>query len=121
MTATLQPSRGDIPRRANGVTQSRTKSEVVSSTSEQLILVNSDDEEIGTLDKDSCHDGEGRLHRAFSLFIFNSDGKLLMQQRHPSKRLWPMSRTNYPKQLLPLNGPQSLLQQTAKRLSDNER
>ena len=37
------------------------------------------------------------------------------------KRLWPMSRTHYPKQLLPLYGSQSLLQQTALRLSDNER
>lgn len=37
------------------------------------------------------------------------------------KRLWPMSRTHYPKQLLPLNGAQSLLQQTALRLSDSTR
>ena len=31
-------------------------------------------------------------------------------------RLWPMSRENFPKQLLALNGDQSLLQQTAARL-----
>ena len=71
-----------------------TQDEIVSSTSEQLILVNSEDEEIGTMDKDSCHDGDGLLHRAFSLFIFNAQGKLLVQQRHPSKRLWPMYWSN---------------------------
>ena len=32
-------------------------------------------------------------------------------------RLWPLSRTMKPKQLLALNGEQSLLQQTAKRLT----
>lgn len=45
--------------------------------------------EIGSLDKQSCHDGDGILHRAFSLFIFNPDGALLVQQRAPGKRLWP--------------------------------
>ena len=54
---------------------------VVSSDSEQLILVNSDDAEAGFLDKGQCHDGEGILHRAFSLFIFNSRGELLLQKR----------------------------------------
>jgi isopentenyl-diphosphate delta-isomerase len=29
------------------------------------------------------------LHRAFSLFIFNARGELLLQQRAPGKRLWP--------------------------------
>lgn len=45
--------------------------------------------EIGTLDKQSCHDGAGTLHRAFSLFVFNPLGELLIQQRAPGKRLWP--------------------------------
>ena len=29
------------------------------------------------------------LHRAFSVFVFNRRGELLIHQRHPSKRLWP--------------------------------
>ncbi len=62
---------------------------VVSSEDELLILVNDDDEEIGHLDKAACHDGEGVLHRAFSLFIFNDDGHLLLQRRSLDKRLWP--------------------------------
>lgn len=61
---------------------------IVSFDSEPLILVNSDDQEIGQLDKGSCHDGQGILHRAFSVFLFNSKGELLLQQRHPTKRLW---------------------------------
>ena len=63
--------------------------EIVSSDTESLILVDSDDEILGHLDKSACHDGDGILHRAFSLFIFNAAGELLMQQRASDKRLWP--------------------------------
>ncbi len=66
----------------------------VSSDSEQLILVNSDDAESGFLDKGQCHDGDGILHRAFSLFIFNRRGELLVQQRAAGKRLWPLYWSN---------------------------
>lgn len=62
---------------------------VVSSETEELILVDTDDEETGYLEKAACHDGAGVLHRAFSLFLFNDDGELLLQQRGKSKRLWP--------------------------------
>lgn len=67
---------------------------VVSSDSEQLILVDNDDVETGFLDKGRCHDGDGILHRAFSLFIFNRHGELLLQQRAAGKRLWPMYWSN---------------------------
>jgi len=53
-----------------------------------LILVNEQDEEIGTLPKVDCHIGNGTLHRAFSLFLFNADGNLLLQKRNPDKMLW---------------------------------
>ena len=62
---------------------------VVSSEDEPLILVDEDDNEIGHLSKAACHDGEGVLHRAFSIFIFNNAGELLLQQRSREKRLWP--------------------------------
>lgn len=62
---------------------------VVSSDAEDLILVTPDDEEIGHLSKGACHDGDGVLHRAFSLFVFNDDGALLLQRRAADKRLWP--------------------------------
>lgn len=63
--------------------------EVVSDESESLILVDRDDREIGTLSKARCHDGEGVLHRAFSAFVFDPEGRLLLQQRAGDKRLWP--------------------------------
>ena len=62
---------------------------VVSSEAEQLILVDDDDREQGFLSKAACHDGAGILHRAFSAFLFNAAGELLLQQRADSKRLWP--------------------------------
>lgn len=61
---------------------------IVSFNDESLILVNSDDEIIGYASKDEVHNGSGILHRAFSLFIFNSRGELLLQQRAQNKRLW---------------------------------
>ncbi len=68
--------------------------EVVSSEDEPLILVDPADREIGYLSKGACHDGDGVLHRAFSLFIFNSAGQLLLQQRSAGKRLWPLYWSN---------------------------
>ena len=67
---------------------------IVSSESEQLILVDENDVEIGHMDKASCHDANGQLHRAFSLFIFDRDGRLLLQRRSASKRLWPLYWSN---------------------------
>lgn len=52
------------------------------------------DKATGYLDKASCHDGEGVLHRAFSLFLFDGGGRLLMQQRSATKRLWPLYWSN---------------------------
>jgi len=66
----------------------------VSSRSELLILVDTDDQEMGNLSKVECHDGDGILHRAFSVFLFNDQGELLLQQRSADKRLWPMYWTN---------------------------
>ncbi|MBT8087554.1 MAG: isopentenyl-diphosphate Delta-isomerase [Gammaproteobacteria bacterium] len=62
---------------------------IVSSESEELILVDAEDNDIGSLSKARCHDGGGVLHRAFSLFLFNDAGELLLQQRGKHKRLWP--------------------------------
>jgi len=62
---------------------------IVSSEAEELILVDEDDNETGHLSKAECHDGDGLLHRAFSLFLFNDRGELLLQRRAESKRLWP--------------------------------
>ncbi len=68
--------------------QINTRTEVVSDEAELLILVDSEDQPIGELDKAACHNGEGTLHRAFSFFILNGKGQILLQKRAKSKRLW---------------------------------
>ncbi|MEJ2582610.1 MAG: isopentenyl-diphosphate Delta-isomerase [Acidobacteriota bacterium] len=68
--------------------------EAVSSEDEELILVDESDRVIGHLPKGACHDGVGVLHRAFSIFIFNLAGELLLQRRSSEKRLWPLFWSN---------------------------
>ena len=62
---------------------------IVSSEAEALILVDADDKPVGQMSKAEAHNGDGVLHRAFSVFLFNSRGELLLQQRAKQKRLWP--------------------------------
>lgn len=71
-----------------------TKTEIVSSEEEPLILVDPEDREVGRLSKSECHDGDGVLHRAFSAFVFNVRGELLLQRRAAGKRLWPSYWSN---------------------------
>ena len=58
---------------------------------QQLVLVNEIDEVTGTAGKLEAHQ-KGLLHRAFSIFIFNSKGEMLLQQRslhkYHSAGLW---------------------------------
>ena len=51
---------------------------------EQVILVDEQDQAIGACEKMAAHE-QGLLHRAFSVFIFNSRGRLLLQQRAKGK------------------------------------
>lgn len=69
--------------------EGQSSSSVVSFQDEPLVLVDELDQVMGFLDKASAHSGQGILHRAFSLFIFNPQGELLLQQRAAGKRLWP--------------------------------
>ena len=66
-----------------------TTTEVISSDLEELILVDSRDEPVGTMPKWECHQDDGVLHRAFSVFIFNAKGDVLLQKRSDQKMLWP--------------------------------
>lgn len=70
------------------------REEIVSSASERLILVDDQDREIGAETKSVCHQGTGMLHRAFSIFVFNSRAELLLQQRSDTKPLWPLYWSN---------------------------
>ena len=56
---------------------------------EYLILVDNNDNPIGSEEKAKCHLPNGKLHRAFTILLFNKDGKLLLTQRSMSKMLWP--------------------------------
>lgn len=66
-----------------------TNDAIVSFEDEPLILVDPEDNILGYEAKSTCHDGEGLLHRAFSIFLFDRRGRLLLQRRAPGKRLWP--------------------------------
>ena len=66
----------------------------VSFDDEMLIVVDEDDNIIDYKDKVTCHRGDGILHRAFSIFIFNDAGELLIHQRSAQKPLWPMIWSN---------------------------
>ncbi len=72
----------------------RSNSRIVSFDDEPLILVDSNDQVLGHDSKAACHNGEGMLHRAFSIFLFNSAGQVLLQQRSGQKRLWPLYWSN---------------------------
>ncbi len=56
---------------------------------EELILVDSRDNVVGYAEKEECHHIPAKLHRAFSVFIFNSKGEMLVQKRSSKKKTWP--------------------------------
>lgn len=64
-----------------------------------MILVNEADEAIGTMEKMEAHE-KALLHRAFSVFIFNSRGEMLLQRRarnkYHSAGLWTNACCSHP-------------------------
>ena len=68
---------------------------------EHVILVDTSDQEIGTMGKMEAHE-KGELHRAFSVFLFNEEGDTLLQQRaegkYHSPGLWTNSCCSHPRQ-----------------------
>ncbi|XP_036438218.1 isopentenyl-diphosphate Delta-isomerase 1 [Colossoma macropomum] len=66
--------------------------------SEMCILIDEDDKRTGADTKKNCHLNsnidKGLLHRAFSVFLFNSEEKLLLQQRSDAKITFPGCFTN---------------------------
>lgn len=65
----------------------------------EVILVNQQDEAIGSMEKLEAHQ-KGLLHRAFSIFIFNTEGELLLQRRaiekYHSGGLWTNTCCSHP-------------------------
>src|SRR5258708_18453577 len=61
---------------------------------ELIVLVNDNNEEIGTMPKLEAHNADTPLHRAFSCYVFNQQGKFLLTQRAKSKKVFPGVWTN---------------------------
>jgi isopentenyl-diphosphate delta-isomerase len=61
---------------------------------EYVVLVDKNNNAIGTALKSEVHTADTPLHRAFSLFLFNSKGELLLQQRSHAKKTWPLVWSN---------------------------
>lgn len=60
---------------------------------EKVVLVNAKDEVLGLINKLEAHQ-KGLLHRAFSVFLFDKEGKILLQKRANSKYHSPNQWTN---------------------------
>lgn len=58
-------------------------------TEESVVLLDSDLRPIGTWPKATVHHADTPLHRAFSLFLFNRLGQMLVQRRSAAKPTWP--------------------------------
>ena len=56
---------------------------------DKIVFVDEANRPIGTATKAEAHNSDTQLHRAFSAFIFNRRGELLLQQRALSKKTWP--------------------------------
>lgn len=67
---------------------------------EMVILVDPHDRQIGVEEKMKAH-REGKLHRAFSVFVFNENGEMLLQKRAPTKYhsggLWTNACCSHPR------------------------
>src|SRR5687768_12134203 len=85
-------------------------------TEEKVILVNENDEPRGSMNKQEAH-MKGLLHRAFSVFIFNTRGEMLLQQRalgkYHSGGLWTNTCCSHPQ-------PEELTIDAAKRRLQEE-
>ena len=78
---------------------------------ERVTLVDGDDRALGAMEKLQAH-AEGRLHRAFSVFVFDGAGRLLLQRRSAGKYhsggLWSNTCCGHP-------GPDEPVQEAASR------
>lgn len=82
---------------------------------EFVILVDENDQEIGQMEKMEAHE-KGLLHRAFSVFLFNTKGELLLQQRATEKYhsggLWTNTCCSHPR------AGESILEAATRRLKE---
>lgn len=71
------------------------------SATEYVVLVDEDDNAVGTEEKLAAHQAPGKLHRAISVVLFDSRGRVLLQQRaahkHHFKSLWSNTCCTHPR------------------------
>ncbi|XP_037550411.1 isopentenyl-diphosphate Delta-isomerase 1 [Nematolebias whitei] len=88
------PSAASMPE----VTTDHLDEKQVQLLSEMCIIIDENDRRVGADTKKNCHLNssidKGLLHRAFSVFLFNSEDKLLLQQRSDAKITFPGCFTN---------------------------
>jgi isopentenyl-diphosphate delta-isomerase len=69
--------------------------------SERVVLVHENDRESGSAGKLAAHESGGMLHRAFSVFVFDSEGRILLQRRAEGKchfgGLWTNNCCGHPR------------------------
>lgn len=56
---------------------------------EEVVLVDEQDHQVGYAEKVEAHLGQGTLHRAFTVLVFDSKGRTLIAKRSAEKMLWP--------------------------------
>jgi len=56
--------------------------------SQDVIAVDADDTPQGLVNRLEAHTGDGIRHRAFTVLLFDTQGRILLAQRAPGKRLW---------------------------------
>ncbi|MFC6824496.1 NUDIX hydrolase [Halopelagius fulvigenes] len=62
--------------------------ELHANAKQDVIAVDSDDNEVDLVNRLEAHTGDGIRHRAFTCLVFDEEGRLLLAQRAPGKRLW---------------------------------
>jgi isopentenyl-diphosphate Delta-isomerase len=61
---------------------------------EEVVLVDEENNVLGTMPKSEVHGVSTPLHRGFSLFLFDRTRRLLLQQRSRTKKAWPLVWSN---------------------------
>lgn len=67
---------------------------MMSEPTDEVVLVDEQNQVLGTMPKSEVHGAKTPLHRGFSLFLFDRKGQLLLQQRSSKKKTWPLVWSN---------------------------